>query len=205
MTSVIQAGDVLQVAWTDGNWLFLDAGFSNKSRSCGLLVRDEAPRRVRFGEAVKEITEQISKSRSPLNLVIEAPLSVCFDQDGNPKRRRIEQEKGKSRYWYCGAGCSVMVAAMYLIRAIHQSKPPVAVRLFEGFISFKKLGEVSSHESDVLSLRDVVQNTNRSPGLIYSPDELKEVASDKIISAFAVAGLDCGIPPVIKPAPVSAA
>jgi hypothetical protein len=132
---VVEAGRVSQIRWADGNWIFLDVGFSNKAPSCGLLVGDAKPSRVQFYEAKRRIVQRLIDSKSFLNLVIEAPLSVCFNSLGNPSGRSIEIEGSQTRYWYYGAGCTVMTAAMYLIRDIHETEPRVPVRLFEGFVS----------------------------------------------------------------------
>ncbi len=194
---MIQAGEESDLAWGDGNWAFLDIGFSNNSRSCGLLVGNEDARCVRFGEALRRIKDWVRLSTSPSNLVIEAPLSVCFDKNGNPKRRKIENQEGKQRYWYVGAGSPVMVAAMYLVRALDDSKPRVPVRIYEGFVSFKKGGGASRHESDAEALRAIVKNP--MDGQIYSAVDLKEDSSDILKSAFDVLGLNCGIPLVMRP------
>jgi hypothetical protein len=199
MSPIIQAGEICQVEWGDGNWMFVDLGFSNNKPSCGLLHGDGDPRCVRFSQIQGEIREQVSKSKSPLNLVVEAPLSVCFDQAGNPKRRKIEKEGRKVRYWYCGAGCAVMVSAMYLVWAIHRTHSGALIRLFEGFISFKSAGSKSTHERDVILLRNAVKQPQNRTGLIIGADGLKESHSDQLASAFAVLGLDIGIPAVIKP------
>jgi hypothetical protein len=198
-THTIYAGDSADVDWNKGKWIFLDVGFSNHRRSCGLLVGDGKPCDLLFSEAQHEIKKVISGSQSLVNLVIEAPLSVCFDSIGNPKRRKIEYEGGKTRAWYCGPGCSVMVAAMYLIREIHECRPRIPVRLFEGFVTFKDTVKRSRHKEDVTSLRSFVQNPQTSPGSIYTDHNLREDPSDKLLSATALLGFDVGIPPVIKP------
>jgi myosin-crossreactive antigen len=127
--------------------------------------------------------------------VIEAPLSVCFDSKGNPKGRSIEKKDGKTRYWYCGLGCAVMVAAMHLIRDIHEAG--CAARLFEGFVSFKDGSVGSNHMDDVRFLREVVREPERFAQNIYSAEQLKLDQSDTLQSAFVVAGIDCGVPAVI--------
>jgi hypothetical protein len=137
-------------------------------------------------------------TRSPLNLVIEAPLSVCFSAAGNPKGRSIEKEGSKTRYWYNGLGCTVMVAAMYLIRDIRMAHGAFPVRLFEGFVSYKDHTIPSDHKRDVLLLREIVQDPAKFSGAIFSPEKLKQKSTDELFSAFCVAGLDCGVPAVIK-------
>ncbi|HLQ51416.1 MAG TPA: hypothetical protein VK129_07955 [Terriglobales bacterium] len=195
---MIQSGDKSHIQWSDGNWVFLDIGFSNSARSCGLILGDTAPQCVQFNDAKKKILERVRDSISTLNLVIEAPLSVCFDSKGNPKGRRIEKSENKNRYWYIGPGCTVMVAAMYLIREIYQVGPKVSVRLFEGFISYKDSSRSSNHKTDVCLLREVVWDPIRFSDSIYSADQLKTEETDSLCSAFCVAGFDCGIPVVIK-------
>ena len=195
---MIQAGQRSQIEWGDGNWVFLDIGFSNQARSCGLLLGDAFAVSLQFGDARRQIMARVKASVSTLNLVIEAPLSVCFDSLGNPKGRRIEKEQSKTRYWYNGVGCAVMVAAMYLIRDIDQAKLEVPIRLFEGFVSYKDSSMVSNHNADVCLLRNVVRDPTRFSGSIYAPDQLKTDPTDFLCSAFCVAGLDCGVPAVIK-------
>ena len=48
---MIEAGTKSQVVWGNGNWVFLDIGFSRDARSCGLLVGDGEPSSIQFGEA----------------------------------------------------------------------------------------------------------------------------------------------------------
>ena len=87
----IEPGTPSDVSWVEGNWIFLDVGFSNSSRSCGVLFGQETPRCLQFGEATREILDRLRGARSLINLVVEAPLSVCFDSRGNPKGRSLER------------------------------------------------------------------------------------------------------------------
>lgn len=196
MTS-IRAGTISEISPSSGEWLILDIGFANKSASCGLLVNDSAPVELRFNEMVNRVCNFISESQIPVNLVIEAPLSVAFDRAGNPTGRAIEKLGGKTRYWYVGLGSTVMVAAMYLVKAISQRQATSEVRLFEGFVSFKTKGVKSDHLRDVKLIREVVLDRTIVPGAVVSPDNLRKVESDLLQSAFAVAGIDAGVPPVI--------
>jgi hypothetical protein len=194
---MIHPGKRSQIGWGDGNWIFLDIGFSGKARTCGLLVGDGVPRCLKFADAKSEIKSAIANS-PVVNLVIEAPLSVCFDPQGNPSGRSIEIENSKSRYWYVGPGCSVMVAAMYLLREL-SSADQGSIRLFEAFVSYK-LGKKSNHQEDVIAMRQVVRYPARFQSAIYEGDQLKRNQSDTLFSAFKVLGLDFGVPAVIKPA-----
>lgn len=143
-----------------------------------------------------------TRTSSATSLVIEAPLSVCFNKNGNPTGRRIEKEaiegKTKTRYWHAGLGCSVMVAAMYLIHAISEAAPNSHVRLFEGFVSYKDRADGTDHCGDVELLRQVVRDPTRFADCIVSGDDLQADPSDDIVSAFKVCGSDCGVPPVIR-------
>jgi hypothetical protein len=198
---MIEAGTREQVKWGDGNWLFLDVGFSANKSSSGLLVSNGKPCCVQFGEATRRIVDHVTRSTCTTNLLIEAPLSVCFNKSGNPTGRLIEKEaiegKTKTRYWHNGLGCSVMVAAMYLIRDISEAAPTSQVRLFEGFVSYKDRTVKTDHCADVELLREVVKDPGRFAECIISVDGLRG-PDDKIVSAFKVCGSDCGVPAVIK-------
>jgi hypothetical protein len=196
---MVQAGDIAQISWSSGQWVFLDIGFSHDRASCGLLVGDGEPQCFTFGDAGHRLVEVVRSAIGPVNLVIEAPLSACFGPEGNPKGRSIESEEGQHRYWYYGAAASVMLASMYMVRAVHAVTPELPVRLFEGFVSYKSRVNVSDHELDVKRLRDVVKSPQRAPGQLVSPEQLKSSEGDRLVCAFEVAGISCGIPPVIKP------
>src|SRR5258708_36039907 len=187
---MISAGRASDVRWADESWIFLDIGFSNRNPTCGLSFGNDLPQCVQFGVARKQILERIRSSSAGVDLLIEAPLSVCFDSKGNPKGRKIEREGSKHRYWYENLGCGMMVAATYLIRDIHDSIPRHPVRLFEGFISFKDRSLASNHINDVSLLRDVVRNPKKFPGCILTPEQLKSDPEDVITSAFRVGGMD---------------
>ncbi len=194
--SKIRAGQVAEASPQSGEWTFVDRGFSSKSRTCGLLEHQGVPVRLTFGELQSRLISLASAGVSPLNLVLEAPLSVAFGPLGNPTGRSIELRNGKSRYWYVGLGCSVLVSATYLLRAITESRPTREVRLFEGIVSFKPKEVVSDHCADVNDLRRVIWGEPQI-GRVVSPEELATSPNDKLVSAFLVAGMDYGVPPVV--------
>ena len=198
---MIVAGTPEQIKWTNDSWLFLDVGFSAGKPSSGLLIGNGEPACVQFGEARRQIVEYVKGAKTPTNLVIEAPLSVCFNKNGNPVGRLIEKEvvegRATTRYWYAGLGCCVMVAAMYVIRDISAASPTSQVRLFEGFVSYKDRTLKSDHRADVALLREVVKHPKVFAGCIICPNDLCK-PGDEIVSAFKVCGADCGVPPVIK-------
>ena len=114
----IRAGRTNEATPDSGEWVFVDVGFSKESSSCGVLSGEGDPEQLTFSETKNHLVERATASTEPLNLVLEAPLSVAFDSKGNPTHRSIELRDGKQRYWYVSAGASVLVAATYLIRAI---------------------------------------------------------------------------------------
>jgi hypothetical protein len=194
---MIRAGKIPEITSSSGDWLILDIGFSNQSASCGLLINQGKAEELRFNEAKEKICTFIQQGESPINLMIEAPLSVSFDMEGNPKGRSIEKQGGKTRYWYVGLGCTVMVAALYLVRSISNVSTNAEVRLFEGFVSFKNRSVSSNHSRDVELLREVVDSPERLSHFIVDPSTLKMDSTDRLESAFCVAGIDTGVPPII--------
>lgn len=191
---MIRAGTPAEVHRHSGVWVFVDLGFAEKARSCGLLIGDGMPEEVSYSQLKTRLLEVIATDAKPLNLLIEAPLSVAFNEHGNPTGRVFEKREGRTRYWYVGLGCSVLVAATYLLRAIHETNPNREIRLFEGFASFKPKGVRSSHSEDVLNLRKVIWDGSPKP---LPPEKLVRSAKHKLLSAFLVAGMDFGVPTVV--------
>src|SRR5437870_7573458 len=119
----LRAGLPEDIRPESGEWLFVDVGFSNKGRTCGVLGGDGASVAVTFAEAAKSVVASGARQTGILNLLIEAPLSVAFNAAGNPAGRTIERLGSQHRYWYEGLGCVVMTSAMYLLRALKDSEP----------------------------------------------------------------------------------
>ncbi len=195
--SHIRSGTVSESTRRSGQWAFVDMGFANGKRSCGIVVDDGEARALTFSALQAELAALCTDGSSPLNLLIEASLSVAFGAHGNPAGRSVEKRGGQSRYWYVGLGCSVLVAATYLLRSIVELPPSREIRLFEGLVSFKTKGLPSSHTDDVMALREVAWTLDGTKGRIVSPDALAMVPGDRVISAFRVAAMDFGVPPVI--------
>ena len=162
-----------------------------------MLVGDGEPKEASFSQLKAEVLEIIAADGKPLNLLIEAPLSVAFNENGNPTGRLVERREKQTRYWYVGLGCSVLVAATYLLRALHDVRPQREIRLFEGLASFKPKGVRSSHSNDVLNLREIVWEGKSKSGRIVPPEQLAASPKDRLRSAFLVAGMDFGVPPVV--------
>lgn len=196
----MRAGNVDEVNRASGDWVFVDLGFARRTPSCGIVHGDGAAEAVTFATACERVVRETSRIAGPLNLLLEAPLSVAFTREGNPTGRSIEKRDGKTRYWHVGLGCVVLVAATYLVKAVASAGMKREVRLFEGFVSFKQRGVRSCHTDDVMCLRDVVWQPERFAGAVTPPDKLALAPSDIVSSAFAVAGLNLGVPPVITAA-----
>ena len=195
---MIYSGEVKDISWPNGTWLIIDIGFSNRQKSCGILLGDEEAKQLKFNDAIDEVIK-IACNVPLLNLVIEAPLSVTFDKFGNPKSRSMEKEDGKNRLWYVGPGCAVLVAGMYLMRRLYDSKPTGDVRLFEGFVSYQSKDTGSNHLKDVELLREAIQSLQTRPHCVINPAEIKTNPDDNIRSAFEVMNLvNIGVPPIIK-------
>ena len=153
----------------------------------------------------KVVCREVHAGDRCINLLIEAPLSVAFDMEGNPKGRRIEKRGTECSYWYLRAGVVVLTAATYLLRRIVDANPRNDIRTVEGFASFKgkpttkgkSTRGINSHIEDVRKLRDVAWGETGTLGRIVDPNCLKSHPEDDLRSAFAVAGMDLGIPPVV--------
>jgi len=195
---MIRAGLAAEAKRSSGEWVFVDLGFAQAAKSCGVLVNDGTPLEVSFSQLRTDMLELVASNGNPLNLLIEAPLSVAFNERGNPTGRRIERRGKQTRYWYVGLGCSVLVAATYLLRSIHDAQSKREIRLFEGFASFKPKGIRSSHRDDVLNLRRVIWDGDPTYGRIVAPWRLAASPDHRLQSAFVVAGMDFGVPPVVE-------
>lgn len=193
----MRAAKVEEVRADSGAWAFVDLGFSEKAKSCALLLDDGGPQEMTFADLRLALRDIVASDSKPLNLLLEAPLSVAFNRDGNPTGRSIERRGSEHRYWYIGLGCSVLVAATFLVHSLSSLRRRRDVRLVEGLASFKPKGAPSSHAGDVLALRDVAWSAHSPLGRIVDPAELAKTPTDRVVSAFAHAGLDLGIPPVV--------
>lgn len=126
---MIRAGNPEEVGPDSGEWFFIDPGFSSNGKSCGVLGSDNLAASLTSSEASARIVSVGLIKSAPLNLLIEAPLSVAFNSRGNPAGRSIERLGSQHRYWYEGLGCLVMTSALYLVRALYDSKPQPRGRL----------------------------------------------------------------------------
>ena len=178
-----------------GEWVFVDIGFSQARESCGIAIGDSEPFNITYHDLTRRVVCMLDKGSSPLNLLIEAPLSVAFTKDGNPTGRTIEKRDKRTRYWYVGAGAAMLLATMHLLRKLYNKNSMREIRLFEGFASFKSPRSTSSHIDDVKRLRSVAWGMCEK-GSIMDQEALKVRDDDTLLSAFAVSGMDFGVPVV---------
>ncbi len=120
-----------------GPLIVIDIGYSARRRTCGMIWSGEAE-----GEACK-FGASIRKSAALLQvdgfedavLVLEAPLSVCHDEAGNPQLR-APSEKGRG--WYYGAGAMTLIAAQHFLWELAMLLPEGReLALAEAFLSNK--------------------------------------------------------------------
>ena len=191
----IRAGTVGQINQESGDWLFVDMGFSSKRRTCGVLKHDGNPCTMTFGSLVNYVIEEAQTPGRPLNLLVEAPLSATFNENGNPTGRFVDEQDGKSRYWYTQPATSMMVATSRLLDQVIRRGIRREIRLFEGFASFKPSGGKSNHKEDVLRLRCAAWRPMHNS--IFRSEQLRTQHSCQPISAFALPGMNVGVPPVV--------
>ena len=186
-------------------WLIVDIGFSMKNRSCGVWTNKEGARAISFEGLTKLVsTEFQEENLQVLNFVIEAPLSIAFQENGNPTVRRCDRLPGKShpRPYYRNAGATTFIAAHMLFRELRLVQVRRTVRLFEGFLSFKSSNDESrpkeeaGHIEDVSRIRHAIW-TGRNC-CIFAPENLPESSRHRMESS-AFPFLDRNlIPPVIR-------
>lgn len=137
----------------------LDAGFSAKSKSCGLAWRTgekSGSEEVTHQVAIHRLIGWIKQDRESV-IIIEAPLSTAY-LNGNPARRGdFEIQKvgdvTKTRVWYSGPGAAVTLAALNILRILRMDESLIdcTVHLLEGFVSF---GDSRTHQEVAIGLRN---------------------------------------------------
>ncbi|MFH0787710.1 MAG: hypothetical protein V2B13_08845 [Pseudomonadota bacterium] len=90
-----------------------------------------------------------------------------------------------------------MVATLYLMKEIIEANPDADIRLFEGFVSYREPGNRANHCADIALLREVVDNPKKYPEAIVPSGSLKTDETDTLYSAFLIAGMNGGVPPII--------
>lgn len=143
-----------------GAVIAVDLGFAKARRSCGVAWRtpdgkawDEA---LGFGECIESVCALLSPLPQAV-LILEAPLSGMFNEEGNPCERgaferRDTEERAGQRYWYSGPGAATCLAAIFFCRELRARllatlvpERDLTIVLYEGFLSFKR-GRTTHHE-----------------------------------------------------------
>ena len=150
--SKIRAGKVVNVNMESGDWFIVDIGWVNHGFAIGQQPAEKVGRRELVKQLVGQATEGTSR---PLNLLLEAPLSMAFDCHGNPMIRSFESPDGIGpRRWYMNAGPSTMLSAVTVLDELSRHRLRRRIRLFEGFAPLQ--GE---DDAEVVNmLRQVIMN-----------------------------------------------
>ena len=129
----------------------VDLGFSGTSRSCGLASFDGMaslrPVKRSFRECVDDVAAHVHRHGDSV-LIIEAPLSACFNDRGNPCARGSFEEAPRPRWWSLRAGATMALAAQYFLRFVQQRLGKGTLHLVEGFVVGQDSGAdeaVASH------------------------------------------------------------
>lgn len=187
----------------------VDLGFSQNSASTGVAWRSDRNSSIEhgnftFAQAVSKTQELMSGCKAA-SLILEAPLSATFNNNGNPAvrsqfERRYDEAKQRnvSRPWYSGPGAATLIAALFFLRRIQapsEFQPGAKFLLFEGFHTFKQ--SATSHEQDAIEL----------PNAFYA-NEIHEVdeSTGSWLSILSLIGdeNDESVPAIVVPVPSGA-
>jgi len=191
---MIVAGDPINFSREPHDWIFVDIGFGGRkkdgriSKSTGIKIGEASSKNVTWAQCVNEITKHLESRDKSINLMLEAPLSVAFDETGNPAPRSFEKTDKGARYWYVPMGTNVAMSALFMLGKL-KSNLNVRVNLYEAMVSFKI--KKTDHSADSDSMFDAVINSNANPISVFSQEP-----SDIIESSAAMMGWDFGVPPV---------
>ena len=195
--STIRAGTMDELCEREGDWIIIDMGFASYDATCGVLVGGGLPMEITFSDAQKFVVRESQREGSPLNLVIEAPLSSTF-REGNPVGRSFEKRGRETRYWYYGGVALLVIATGHILRAVLDKEPTRSIRLFEGFVSFKPNWIPTSHSKDVSALWNAILQPTKAREIV-PPNRIGTERDDHVESSLKFAGMDFGIPPVVIP------
>lgn len=229
------------VDYAGSPWVIVDIGFSSNSRSCGVTINGNViPDPVEgyrcttstpdilgdkhYGMLSPAITQWLAhhhglRENHPVNLMIEAPLSMAFARrsepgeklqgvhQGNPVARapdRLGNAKhnglppDQRRLWYTQPGSGLMIASCRLIQELITTLDGCEIRLFEGFVSFKEGEGPKGHWRDTCKLWHALPAEDAENRLLSRPiiDSQKHTAQ----SVLALIGLDSTdeVPPVLR-------
>lgn len=194
------AGSVTDFSTDRADWVFVDQGFAGSvkgkpaRRTTGVwLPNDDLPRNFSWSDAVAAIMRLVERAENPINIMIEAPLSIAFASDGNPTLRAFERQGESKRYWYMQGGLVTLFAASILLHQL--AMLPQKVFLYEAIISFKR--SRTDHAADASLMASTIAD-HQAP---LAAHQLKSAPTDELVSSTFHAGLDFGIPPVFSISP----
>ena len=191
---IIKAGNANHFSRDPNDWIFVDIGFGGRkndgaiSKTTGIKIGESLSKNVTWAQCVREIITFVENRNEPLNLMLEAPLSVAFDITGNPAPRAFEKTDKGARYWYVPMGTNVAMSALFLLGKL-KSNLKAKVNLYESIVSFKP--KKTDHAADTDSMYDSVVKSFANPILDFA-----QKPSDIIESSATMIGWDFGIPPV---------
>lgn len=205
MTPLIRSGTMNELKTPSGDWCFVDVGFSSDKKTCGYLLatvgaeeRSQGAREVTYAVLGDVIAALLGEPRGPLHLVLEAPISAAFTRDGNPLGRSIEKRGQQTRYWYVGLGCSVLVATLYLLKRLIAEERKRELRVFEGFVSFKKRDSTTGHANEAEAMKAVVWSGGQTGGDFCVARTSRTTPGGTIGSTLELLGLDPTPPPIVR-------
>ena len=210
-TTPIVAGLEGQVNCNCGDWLIIDIGMSSTRRTCGVWCDPDTFKVMHFYELKNVLTDRAKiDDRGPLNLAIEATLSVAFLPNGNPGYRLCDiyepfpNQKPESKHWNQNGGRATILAAQFLLRELHESQPKKRqIRLFEGHVAFKRYidykpfeKETNPHLKDVLVLKNAIFNEHeRDIFVLANRNDNRSTIFESPFPFFS----KTLVPPVIRP------
>ncbi len=190
------------------NWFIVDIGYSSSSKSCGYYTSETENDDISYGQLANTI-KNYAKDKKEIGLIIEAPLSISFDKDGNPKGRRPEKIKfsekeiidknlkikTQTRYWYFGAAATVSLATLELLNNIKSSE--TSIYLFEGMVTFKidEESKESNHWKDAELLFNCLSKDRKENQQLFE-DNTSNYFLGKYMCIPTIKETD--IPPLIK-------
>ena len=191
--SKIRAGKVCNINMESGDWFIVDIGWVNYGIAINQDPADQVGRRELVRQLVGRATEGTSR---PLNLLLEAPLSMAFDPDGNPMIRGFETPEGIGpRRWYFNAGASTMHSAATILDELSRCRLRRRIRLFEGFAPLQ--GADDAEVADML--RQLILNPY--PGAIIPPNQIIAPEAGTLRPIIGISEREPRIPPVISVLP----
>lgn len=163
----------------------------SKSKSSGLILPTGEEITTTWSDACKIVIDIASKRKSPLNVMLEAPLSFSFKNE-NPIRRSFEPTNYE---WYRNAGAGLAWGAgLFLIELSKASSAKVL--LYEAFITnankTRKNLRSDNHIRDArLMVKNIIENKENLLTDLCLSDAKIESSTKRL-------GLDFGIPPVLR-------